>query len=146
MEEAHSGPAGSSESERMCIDYTAYLGALCRKRWRFIDALYGVMPIFGMVTKSPVVAGSAGKDKLLELAMQVLSTQASDETNLSRLITLARQQGVTELDIRLPYALSGEQLQAIGQACRDHELALSQHAECLTVRSATSTAPSGLLC
>ncbi|NKI76047.1 hypothetical protein Dpoa2040_003381 [Dickeya sp. CFBP 2040] len=144
MEEAHSGPDGSSE--RMCIDYTAYLGALCRKRWSFIDALYGVMPIFGMVTKSPEVTGVAGKDNLLERAMQVLSTQASDETNLSRLITLACQQGVTELDIQLPYALSGEQLQIIKLACHEYELALSQHAECLSVRSAASIASPELLC
>lgn len=139
MEEAHSGPAGSSE--RMCIDYTAYLGALCRKRWRFVDALYGVMPIFGMVTKSSMATGTTGatgKDDLLELAMQVLSTQASDETNLSRLITLACQHGVTELDIQLPYALSGEQLQIIDRACRGYELVLSQQAECLSVHSVAS--------
>ncbi|ACT06642.1 conserved hypothetical protein [Dickeya chrysanthemi Ech1591] len=144
MEEAHSGPAGSSE--RMCINYTAYLGALCRKRWRFVDALYGVMPIFGMVTKSSVVTGAAGKDNLLELAMQVLSTQASDETNLSRLITLACQQGMTELDIQLPYALSGEQLQMIGRACREYELALSQQAECLSVRSVAPASSPELVC
>ncbi|SLM63468.1 MULTISPECIES: hypothetical protein [Dickeya] len=132
MEEAHYGPAGSVE--RICIDYTAYLGALCRKRWRFTDALYGVLPVFGMVTKSAVHQQATRNDKLHELAMQVLSTQASDETNLSRLIALAQQQGVTELDIRLPYALSGEQLQAIDTACRDYTLALTQQAEYLSVR------------
>lgn len=136
MEEARSGPVGSPE--KICIDYTAYLGALCRKRWRFTDALYGVLPVFGMVTKATGQPQIGHNDRLHELAMQVLSTQASDETNLARLIALAQQQGVAELDIRLPYALSGEQLQAIDSACRDYALTLTQQAECLSVRLASA--------
>ncbi|ACS85551.1 hypothetical protein [Musicola paradisiaca] len=125
-------PVGSSE--KMCVDYTAWLGALCRKHWRFIDAMYGVLPIFGMVTKSPPGDGVAAREALRELALQVMSTQASDETNLSRLIALAQQQGMQELDIQLPYTLSGEQLDAIDASCRHYALALTLRAECLSVR------------
>ncbi|AUH00570.1 hypothetical protein CWC46_12565 [Prodigiosinella confusarubida] len=131
MKKVHLVPTNSSE--RICIDYTAYLGALCNKRWRFIDAIYGVMPIFGIVTKMPEREPATENEKLETLALQVLSTQVSDETNIARLITLAQQQGLTDIDIRLPYALSMEQLQAIGQECDNCLLALTQYEEYLSI-------------
>lgn len=137
MKEARLAPENASE--RICIDYTAYLAALCNKRWRFIDAIYGVWPIFGMVTKSPRQTGR--REKLQALALQVLSTQASDETNIARLIALAQQQGLTAFDIQLPYALSGEQLRAIDHECRAWPLAMSQHGECLSVNFTAGDRP-----
>ncbi|KFX22063.1 hypothetical protein N6P31_03295 [Pectobacterium betavasculorum] len=126
-------PESTSSSEPLCLDYTDYLAALCNKRWRFVDAMYGVMPIFGMVTKMAAARQSAPKERLKVLALQVLSTQVSDETNIIRLITLARQQGLTAFDIQLPYALTSEQLNAIGNEC-DEVLDLTLRDERLSVR------------
>ncbi|QTF08476.1 hypothetical protein HC231_11600 [Brenneria izadpanahii] len=132
MAEYHPEPAYFGE--RICIDYTDYLSALCKKRWRFIDAIYGVWPIFGMVTKIPLSWQKAsGKERLKLLALQVLSTQVSDETNIVRLIELARRQGLQAFDIQLPYSLTNEQLGIIDEECHD-ALALTQQDECLSVR------------
>lgn len=48
------------------------------------------MPIFGMVAKSRVADSRSCQDQLKELALQVVSTQVSDEANIIRLIDLAR--------------------------------------------------------
>ncbi|WP_113626071.1 hypothetical protein [Pectobacterium peruviense] len=126
-------PESTSSSEPLCLDYTDYLAALCKKRWRFVDAMYGVMPIFGMVTKMASARQSTPKDRLKVLALQVLSTQVSDETNIIRLITLARQQGLSAFDIQLPYSLTNEQLNAISNEC-DEALDLTLRDERLSVR------------
>ncbi|MCG8707872.1 hypothetical protein JHU04_001069 [Brenneria sp. 4F2] len=124
-------------NEKICLDYTDYLAALCNKHWRFIDAIYGVWPFFGMVTKIPLSRQKISfKDGLKMLAMQVLSTQVSDEINIVRLIELARQQGLNRFDIRLPYSLTNEQLGVIDEESHD-ALALSQQDECLSVQIVT---------
>ena len=92
--------ASIARSEKICFDYMDFLSASCRKHWRFVDAIYGVMPIFGMVLKSRVTTSQTRKEQLKELALQVVSTQVSDETNIVRLIDLAQQQ--TGGDIQLP--------------------------------------------
>lgn len=126
-------------NERICIDYTDYLAALCKKHWRFVDAIYGVLPFFGMVTKTPLSPQKvAFKDRLKMLAMQVLSTQVSDEINIARLIELARQQGLKKFDIQLPYALTNEQLGVIDAECHD-SLVLTQHNEYLSIRIVTAS-------
>ncbi|MCV9877564.1 hypothetical protein [Brenneria izbisi] len=125
-------PESVGSSEKICIDYTDCLAALCNKRWRFMDAMYGVLPIFGMVTKRSLSQPVATKERLKMLALQVLSTQVSDETNIVRLITLAQQQGLTALDIQLPYPLTNEQLVTIGEECSD-TMALSQQNERLSI-------------
>lgn len=125
-------PESVGSSEKICIDYTDCLAALCNKRWRFMDAMYGVLPIFGMVTKRSPSQPVATKERLKMLALQVLSTQVSDETNIVRLITLAQQQGLTALDIQLPYPLTSEQLVTIGEECSD-TMALSQQNERLSI-------------
>ncbi len=106
-----------ARSERVCFDYTDFLSASCKKQWRFIDAIYGVMPIFGMVLKSRVADSRSRQDQLKELALQVVSTQVSDEVNIVRLIDLARQQQLVVFDIKLPYPLAAEQLAAIEKEC-----------------------------
>lgn len=100
--------ANAEQGEAFCFDYTDYLSASCKKRWSFIDAIYGVIPIFGMVTRKTAASSQTDQEKLKALALQVLSTQVNDETNIIRLITLAGQQGLTRFDIQLPYALEGK--------------------------------------
>lgn len=111
--------ASIARSEKICFDYMDFLSASCRKHWRFVDAIYGVMPIFGMVLKSRVTTSQTRKEQLKELALQVVSTQVSDETNIVRLIDLAQQQGLTVFDIQLPYALEAQQLAAIQKECEE---------------------------
>ncbi|MEI7087997.1 hypothetical protein WCU61_18200, partial [Pectobacterium versatile] len=85
------------------------------------------------VTKMAPSRQSAPKEWLKGLALQVLSTQVSDETNIIRLITLARQQGLAAFDIQLPYSLTNEQLNAISNEC-DDSLDLTLRDERLSVR------------
>lgn len=133
--------ATAEQGEAFCFDYTDYLSASCKKRWSFIDAIYGVIPIFGMVTRKAAVSSQTDQEKLKALALQVLSTQVNDETNIIRLITLAGQQGLTRFDIQLPYALEGEQLSHIRQEV-GQPLQLTQQDERLHIRlPAHHTAP-----
>ncbi|WP_145531112.1 hypothetical protein [Yersinia kristensenii] len=121
-----------AHSEKVCFDYTEFLAVSCKKRWSFIDAIYGVMPIFGMVVKSQTELEKTPQERLTALALQVLSTQLSDETNIIRLIHLAEQQGITVLDIQLPYPLETSQLGEIIQKF-PLSMRLSQKGECLSV-------------
>ncbi|MGL9723148.1 hypothetical protein [Sodalis sp. (in: enterobacteria)] len=125
--------ANAEQGETFCFDYTDYLSASCKKRWSFIDAIYGVIPIFGMVTRKAAASSQTDQGKLKALALQVLSTQVNDETNIIRLITLAGQQGLTRFDIQLPYALEGEQLAQIRQEVGP-PLQLTQQDERLLIR------------
>jgi hypothetical protein len=123
-----------ARSERVCFDYTHFLSASCKKQWRFIDAIYGVMPIFGMVVKSRVADSRSRQDQLKELALQVVSTQVSDEVNIIRLIDLARQQQLVVFDIQLPYALAAEQLVAIEKECGE-SVVVTQVGERITINA-----------
>ncbi|CQD35156.1 hypothetical protein [Yersinia mollaretii] len=124
--------SASAHSEKICFDYTDFLAASCKKRWGFIDAIYGVMPIFGMVVKSKAELEKTPQERLTALALQVLSTQLSDETNIIRLIRLAEQQGIILLDVQLPYPLETAQLGMIKQKF-PLSMGLSQKGECLSV-------------
>ena len=124
--------SASVHSEKVCFDYTDFLAASCKKRWSFIDAIYGVMPIFGMVVRSKDALEKTPQERLTALALQVLSTQLSDETNIIRLIRLAEQQGIMLLDIQLPYPLETMQLGMIKQKFPP-SMGLSQKDECLSV-------------
>lgn len=106
-------PVTAGIGGRICFNYIDFLSASCKKRWSFVDAIYGVLPIFGMVTRQSASTPQANNDRLKELALQIISTQVSDEINIARLITLAEQQHISRFDIQLPYPLSAEQLDAI---------------------------------
>ncbi|CAI2420317.1 hypothetical protein [Serratia proteamaculans] len=130
MNSSHLAPV--ARSERICFDYMDFLSASCKKHWRFVDAIYGVMPFFGMVLKSQASASQTRKEQLKALALQVVSTQVSDETNIVRLIDLAQQQGLTVFDIKLPYALDTQQLATIQQECVEGVI-ISQVGERMTI-------------
>lgn len=130
MDSNHLAP--TAHSERLCLDYMDFLSASCKKQWRFIDAIYGVMPIFGMVLKSHAPEAQTRKEQFKALALQVVSTQASDETNIIRLIDLAMQQQLAVFDIQLPYPLAVEQLSSIEKECADR-VAVTQVGEKITI-------------
>jgi hypothetical protein len=107
--------ASAEYSDRICLNYIDFLSASCKKRWSFVDAIYGVIPFFGMITRKPANAPRSSSEPLKDLALQIISTQVSDEINIARLITLAHQQQIKQFDIQLPYPLSESQLVAIRQ-------------------------------
>lgn len=121
-----------TRSERVCFDYMDFLSTSCKKQWRFIDAIYGVMPIFGMVLKSGAAGSQTRNEQLKALALQVVSTQLSDEINIIRLIDLAQQQQLAVFDIQLPYALKAEQLAVIEKKCANR-VVVTQIDERITV-------------
>ncbi|EIC85197.1 hypothetical protein [Serratia sp. M24T3] len=120
-------------SETASFDYMEYLSASCKKQWSFLDAIYGVLPFFGMVLRSRTTHEKSKQDTLNALALQVVSTQVSDEINIVRLIELAQQQNIYSVDIHLPYGLTEEQIAAIHRECK-HPLALTQSDEHLAVQ------------
>ncbi|WP_413528922.1 hypothetical protein [Rahnella inusitata] len=122
-----------ARSQKASFDYMEYLSASCKKKWSFVDAIYGVMPFFGMVLKSRSQKDKSKQESLRALALQVVSTQVSDETNIVRLIELAEQQGMYNIDITLPYSLTDDQLTAIKVECK-HLVQLSHNNDHLLVQ------------
>ncbi|MEJ4044298.1 hypothetical protein [Erwinia sp. SLM-02] len=107
--------AAAGHSDPVCINYIDFLSASCKKRWSFVDAIYGVIPFFGIVTRKTTAAPRAAPERLKDLALQIISTQVSDEINIVRLITLAQQQQIARFEILLPYPLSDTQLATVRQ-------------------------------
>ncbi|MFG1172511.1 hypothetical protein AAFN90_02710 [Erwiniaceae bacterium CAU 1747] len=107
--------AAVGNGDPVCINYIDFLSASCKKRWSFVDAIYGVIPFFGIVTRKTTAAPCTLPERLKDLALQIISTQVSDEINIVRLITLARQQQIARFDILLPYPLSESQLITVRQ-------------------------------
>lgn len=116
----------------ICLNYIDFLSASCKKQWRFVDAIYGVIPFFGMITRKPADMPLPSAERLKALALQIISTQVSDEINIVRLITLARQQQIEHFDILLPYLFSQQQLEVIRQEYA-RPLAIDQHDDRLSV-------------
>ncbi|MCK8175759.1 hypothetical protein [Erwinia amylovora] len=125
-------PASVGYSSPICLNYIDFLSASCKKQWRFVDAIYGVIPFFGMITRKPADMPQPSAERLKALALQIISTQVSDEINIARLITLARQQQLEQFDILLPYLLSEQQLDAIHQEYA-RPFDLQQHDDRLSV-------------
>ncbi|MEM6050037.1 hypothetical protein AAH450_05555 [Erwinia sp. P7711] len=124
--------ASAGHSDYICLNYIDFLAASCKKRWSFVDAIYGVMPIFGLVTRNSRNLPQVPSERLKALALQIISTQVSDEINIARLITLAEQQHIEKFDILLPYTLSEPQLDLVRQEYVK-PLTLQQHDDRLTV-------------
>jgi len=68
--------------DRICFNYSDFLSASCKKRWSFVDAIYGVLPIFGMVTRKSAHSLQASEDQLKELALQIISTYPLSDKQL----------------------------------------------------------------
>lgn len=99
-----------NKHSQISFDYCQCLASTCKKKWKFIDAIYGVLPLFGMVLRKGACNSINHNERFKELALQVISTQVSDEVNISRLIILASQQQIKQFDISLPYPLTTQQL------------------------------------
>jgi len=100
-------------NDAISFNYSSLLSASCKKKWRFVDAIYGVLPIFGVVTRKSALNNLETAEYFKELALQIISTQVSDEMNISRLLVLAEQQNIKHFTIQLPYSLSEHQIALI---------------------------------
>jgi len=107
--------SANGQDNTVSINYIDFLAASCKKHWSFVDAIYGVIPFFGIVTRKMATTPENDPERLKALALQVISTQVSDEVNIVRLITLARQQQITCFEILLPYPFSETQLSTVRQ-------------------------------
>jgi len=116
----------------ICFNYSDYLSSSCKKHWSFVDAIYGVLPVFGMVTRKNPRHQVSDAEHFKAMALQIISTQVSDEINIARLITLAEQQKIVSFEIQLPYPLSELQLAGIHEEYRK-PLTLRQSGDCLSI-------------
>ena len=126
--------ASGIHNQCICFNYSDYLSSSCKKQWSFVDAIYGVLPVFGIVTRKTLRNDPQVTDAELfkEMALQIISTQVSDEINIARLIALAEQQKIVSFDIQLPYPLSDGQLAGIYVEYRK-PLLLRQAGVCLCI-------------
>lgn len=95
------------------FDYSSFLVDSSQQKWTFSQALKSLIPTFGTVWNASVHDATPTKERLRLEALQVLSSHINDESNIIRLIRLARIEGITDLEIKLPYTLDTEQVNYI---------------------------------
>lgn len=98
------------------FDYTDFLAySSASPKWRFIDALQSIVPIFSTTWRHQLASeGMQDREQLLwESALLHLSSTNGDESNLSRLMKLARSQGIECLMLSLPYSFEATQIEDI---------------------------------
>ncbi|EEZ00369.1 hypothetical protein VOA_000427 [Vibrio sp. RC586] len=95
------------------FDYTTFLGASCAKKWTFTEAISSFAPIFGIAWIDAIKEQQSPEERLWDVALKKLSTRCSDESNLIALVKLAKQEGIDELTLVMPYALDEQQLTTI---------------------------------
>lgn len=100
-------------SNKIEFDYSSFLVNSSKQKWTFAQALKSVIPAFGVAWNASVHDSRSSSEKLQDEALQVLSSHIKDESNIIRLIRLARLEGITDLEIKLPYMLDEEQINYI---------------------------------
>ncbi|AMG04259.1 hypothetical protein [Vibrio mimicus] len=95
------------------FDYTTFLGVSCTKKWTFAEAISSFAPVFGIAWLDTIKEQQSPQERLWDVALKKLSTRRSDESNLITLVKLAKQEGIDELTLVMPYALDEQQLTAI---------------------------------
>lgn len=104
-----------NETVSAVFDYTSFLGASCKKKWTFLEILTSIAPVFSTVWKDSLNDSVRPEDRLWEQAFNTLSAQNSDESNLIRLVKLAKIEGIGELKLMMPYELDQQQLELISE-------------------------------
>ncbi|EGR2025760.1 transporter [Vibrio cholerae] len=102
------------------FDYTTFLGASCAKKWTFSEAISSFAPVFGIVWFDAIKTGQSPQERLWDVALKELSTRSSDESNVITLVKLAKQEGIDELTLVMPYALDEQQLTTIQSKSAAH--------------------------
>lgn len=97
------------------FDYTSFLGASCTKKWTFADVLGSLYPLSGAMVKHVPNSQKDPEERLWDIALDRLSSRRSDESNLINLFRLARQEGIDQIKLIMPYALEDQQIEIIEQ-------------------------------
>lgn len=92
------------------FDYSLFLINSSNLKWTFSQALKSLIPTFGTVWNASAHDLTPTQERLRLEALQVLSSHINDESNIIRLIRLARIEGIRDLKIKLPYTLDDEQI------------------------------------
>ncbi|WP_122032986.1 transporter [Aliivibrio sp. EL58] len=92
------------------FDYSSFLINSSNQKWTFSQALKSLIPTFGTIWNASVHDSTSTQERLRLEALQVLSSHINDESNIIRLIRLARIEGISDLKIKLPYTLDDEQI------------------------------------
>ncbi|MFT7750003.1 UNVERIFIED_CONTAM: hypothetical protein OC370_26220, partial [Escherichia coli] len=67
-----------------------------------------------------IKTGQSPQERLWDVALKELSTRSSDESNVITLVKLAKQEGIDELTLVMPYALDEQQLTTIQSKSAAH--------------------------
>ncbi|OOE78829.1 hypothetical protein BZG25_10950 [Salinivibrio sp. ML198] len=105
-------------STEVVFDYTHFLCESQQPNWTFTDIFRSLLPIFTTVLEHQASDGASplsAQEQLYQQATRVMSVRNTDTANLVQLARLARQQGIEELTILMPYALEYRQMEAISQ-------------------------------
>ena len=108
------------QSVPVIFDYTAFLGASSSKKWTFFEVFKSIAPVFSVAWNENVMESRDPEERLWQQAMNELSTQDSDERNLIRLFEIAKDEGIGELKLMMPYDLDNEQLKLISKQAKAH--------------------------
>jgi hypothetical protein len=95
------------------FNYGSFLVDSSNQKWTFSQALKSIIPTFGTVWNASVHDKTPLKERLRLEALNVLSAHINDESNIIRLIRLARIEGISDLRVMLPYSLDEEQINYI---------------------------------
>ncbi|KAE8178475.1 hypothetical protein [Photobacterium carnosum] len=92
------------------FDYTEFLSKSCQQRLSFMDAIKYLIPSFEVIINTTENNHLSCAEQLEAKALKVLSSHASDTNNLILLLYLAKQEGITQLIVYMPYSLDEQQL------------------------------------
>ena len=104
-----------NQQKKTCIefDYTSFLGATASKKWTFLEAFATIAPMFGLMWKKNLAELRQPEDRLWDAALKALSSRHSDESNLVQLTQIAKDEGIDELRVVMPYSLDAKQIEYI---------------------------------
>ncbi|SIN83986.1 hypothetical protein [Salinivibrio sp. ES.052] len=98
------------------FDYTHFLCESQQPTWTFFDIFRSLLPVFNTVLEHQAGGGEqplSAQERLQQQAARVMSVRNTDTANLVQLASLARQEGIAELTVLMPYALEYRQMEAI---------------------------------
>lgn len=119
----------------VCVvfDYTTFLGVSCKKKWTFLEAFSSSEPDENeAMSGHEPESGQDPQDRLWKRALRALSSRRSDETNLVTLVQLAKLEGISQLELDMPYALDSEQIDMIQS--QSHATIAAEEPERLIIR------------
>ncbi|MCK6261840.1 transporter [Vibrio sp. ZSDE26] len=105
--------------QKQCVvfDYTSFLGASCAKKWTFLEAMSSMVPGVSHLLANRPEKPVPVEERLWTSALNSLSPSYSDEVNLLTLVGIAKDEGIDQLKVVMPYSLEQKQIDAIQKQC-----------------------------